>query len=77
MLSINPSSCRIDTLIGSLLFLMTVYRRESRHDVALSIAQHLECLAQHPDADEIVRHVAIGMYGEWRRDNVTFAQGAH
>ena len=66
---INPNCCRIETLIGSLLFLMTVYRRESKRDVALSIASHLECLAQHPDADDSVRQVATGICDEWRRIN--------
>lgn len=67
MQKMNPQCCRIETLISSLLFLMTIYRREGRQEVALSIANHLECLGQHPEADESVRLVATGICDEWRR----------
>ena len=67
MQSIDPTSCRIDTLVAALLYLMTAYQRQGCRKLALSIAAHLDCLAQHPDAGEDVRQVAAGMHSEWKR----------
>lgn len=67
MAEMDPTSCRIETLIGSLLCMMTAYRRNACRRLALSIAIHLDCLAHHPDADDSVRRIASGMCGEWKR----------
>lgn len=67
MQSLDPTTCRLDTLIGALLYLMTLYRRRGCRNLARSIAAHLECLAHHPDAVETVRQVAGGMCDEWKR----------
>lgn len=61
------SDPRLDVLIGTLIYMMTVYHRSQRRDVALSIAAHLDRLAQHPDADDTVKRVATGMRSEWER----------
>lgn len=65
MKEIDPHTCRIETLIGALLYLMTAYQRNRRRDVALSITAHLNCLARHPDATDIVRQIARGLAGDW------------
>lgn len=58
---------RLEVLIGTLLYMMTLYQRSQRRDVALSIAAHLDRLARHPDADDTVRRIANGMRSEWER----------
>lgn len=58
---------RLEVLVGTLIYMMTVYHRSQRRDVALSIAAHLDCLARHPDADDTVRRIADGMRSEWER----------
>lgn len=67
MQSLDPTSCRLETLIGSLLYMMTAYPRHACPRLALSIAAHLDCLARHPDADDRVRRIAGGVCGEWKR----------
>lgn len=67
MQHIDPTSCRFETLIGALLYMMTLYQRVSCPKLARSIAAHLDCLAHHQDADATVREIANGMCGEWKR----------
>ena len=70
----TESNGRLEVLISTLIYMMTLYQRSHRRDVALSIAAHLERLARHPDADDTVRRIADGMRSEWER-SVPPAQG--
>ncbi|HEX7043283.1 MAG TPA: hypothetical protein VF203_01590 [Burkholderiales bacterium] len=67
MRTIDPTHCRLETLLGALLYMMTAYQKNCCRQLARSIAAHLECLAHHPDAAETVRQVAGGMCEEWKR----------
>ena len=69
MKTIDPTSCRLETLLAALLYLMTVYQRRCCPRVASVIAAHLDCLAHHPESAEAVRRVASGMSNVWRRAN--------
>ncbi|HEY8554477.1 MAG TPA: hypothetical protein VIL43_08045 [Burkholderiales bacterium] len=76
MHTIDPTHCRLETLLGALLYMMTAYRKNGCRRLARSIAAHLECLAHHPDAAETVRRVASGMCDEWKRASVAAAPAA-
>jgi len=62
---IDPGTARASTVLSAVIYLMTVYQRQPSPQLALAISQHLECLANHTDVDEVVRHVADGMRDEW------------
>lgn len=67
--TIDPTTCRVETVIAALLCMMTAYQRHSCRKLAQSIATHLDCLAQHPDAARAVREIAGGMCSEWKRQH--------
>jgi hypothetical protein len=64
---IDPRSCRAETLLGALLYLMTLYQRHRCRNVACAIVAHLECLACHPDTGDAMQEMAEGLVVEWRR----------
>ena len=61
----KPSSGRVETVLGAVLYLMTAYCRTPCPRLASCIASHLDCVAAHPQADSTIRHVCAGMSKEW------------
>jgi len=57
---------RVETVLGALLYLMTAYHRTRCPRIAASVARHLDCLADHPQADATIRDLCAEMREEWR-----------
>jgi len=64
MQKLDLENCRAETLLGALIYAMTLYRRQPHAALAQSIASHLDAIARHPDVPEVVRQVG-GMREEW------------
>ncbi len=63
----DPDASRADTLTAAVLYLMTHYARTGCPRLALCISRHLQCLATHPDASQVVRDICAGMHGAWHQ----------
>lgn len=62
---IHPSTSSLSTMLAAVIYMMTRYQQTHCPKLALAIATHLDCLSQHPEADEALRRVADCMHDEW------------
>jgi hypothetical protein len=65
MSSADSQATRAETLIAAVLYLMTHYARTGCPRLAACIAQHLQCLCVHPEADPVIREICAGLHGAW------------
>ena len=56
---------RAETITAALLYLMTQYARTGCPRLALCVSRHMQCLAFHADAPEVVRAVCASLHGAW------------
>jgi hypothetical protein len=61
----DPEESRVETIIAALLFLMTQYARTGCPKLAVCVSRHMQCLALHPDAANVVRDVCASLHGAW------------
>jgi hypothetical protein len=58
---------RYETLVASLIYLMTHYARTRCPRLAICIARHMQLLAVHADADYVVRDICSALQGSWQQ----------
>lgn len=58
-------SSRAETVIASLIYLMTQYARTGCPNLALCVSRHMQCLALHPQAPTVVRDMCASLHGAW------------
>jgi hypothetical protein len=63
----EPDESRPETVTAALLYLMTHYARTGCPRLALCISRHMQCLATHPEAAQVVRDICAGMHGAWQK----------
>jgi len=56
---------RVETILASLIYLMTHHARSGCPRLALCVARHMEALALHPRADRVLRDVCASLHGAW------------
>lgn len=56
---------RAETVTAALLYLMTHYVRTGCPGLAICISRHMQCLATHPDASQVVRDICAALHGAW------------
>ena len=61
----DPEMPRVETLMASLIYLMTHYARSGCPRLAVCVARHLQALAVHPDAAPVLRDICTGLSGVW------------
>lgn len=61
----DPEAPRIDTLIASLVYLMTHYARSGCPRLAVCVSRHMQAIALHPDAAPVLRDICAGLHGAW------------
>lgn len=59
------AASRPEILLGAVIYLMSAYRRKACPRVAHIIASHLQCLAEHPEVDRVIRDICAGMTVKW------------
>ena len=58
-----------DTLVASLLYLMTRHSKSPQQSISQAIAEHLEMLAAHPDCDSnVILDAARRLACDWRQE---------
>jgi hypothetical protein len=65
MKSAHDESSRAETIVASLVYLMSHYARTGCPRLAVCISRHMQCLAVHPDAPRVLRDVCAGLHGAW------------
>jgi hypothetical protein len=63
----NAEVSRPETVTAALLYLMTHYARTGCPRLALCISRHMQYLATHPEAAQVVRDICAGMHGTWQQ----------
>jgi hypothetical protein len=56
---------RLETLVASLVYLMTHYARTGCPRLASCVAGHMQAVALHPDAGPVLRDICAGLHGLW------------
>jgi hypothetical protein len=56
---------RVETLVASLLYLMTHYARTGCPRLAVCVSRHMQALALHPGAAPILRDICASLHGAW------------
>ena len=63
----DPEATRVETLVASLVYLMTHYARTGCPRLAVCVSRHMQAIALHPDAAPVLRDVCAGLHGAWAR----------
>ena len=61
----DPEDSRVETISAALIYLMTQYARTGCPRLALYISRHMQCLAEHPRADRVVRDTCASLHSAW------------
>jgi len=63
----NPRSeaNRAETVVAALIYLMTQHARTGCPRLAVCVSRHMQCLALHPDAPQVVRDMCASLHGAW------------
>ena len=61
----DPEATRVETLVASLVYLMTHGARTGCPRHAVCVSRHLQALALHPDAAPVLRDICAGEHGIW------------
>lgn len=67
---------RVETITAALIYLMTHYARTGCPRLALCVSRHMQCLACHPDATDVVRDICASLHGAWERAAASSAESA-
>jgi hypothetical protein len=65
--TIDLENCSPESLLAAALYLMTRYTGTGCPGLARCVAQHLQCLCVHPDADPVIRDICAGLQGAWSK----------
>jgi hypothetical protein len=63
----DPEATRVETLVASLVYLMTHHARTGCPRLAVCVSRHMQALALHPDAAPVLRDICAGLHGVWTR----------
>ena len=63
----TDESSRAETVMASLVYLMTQYARTGCPRLALCVSRHMQCLALHPHAPTVIRDMCASLHGAWSR----------
>jgi hypothetical protein len=63
----DPEATRVETLVASLVYLMTHHARTGCPRLAICVSRHMQALALHPDAAPVLRDICAGLHGVWTR----------
>jgi hypothetical protein len=63
----DPDTSRAETITAALIYLMTHYARSGCPRLALCVSRHMQCLAVHPDAPQVLRDTCAALHGAWAR----------
>lgn len=70
-----PEDARYETVVASLIYLMTQYSRTQCPRLARCIDGHMQWLALHPRADVIVRDMCASLRPVWQGTSATTSAG--
>jgi hypothetical protein len=73
----QDESSRAETVIASLVYLMTQYARSGCPGLAVCVSRHMQCIALHPDAPRVVRDMCASLHGAWARAATPGDETAH
>jgi hypothetical protein len=59
---------RLDTLVASLIYLMTHYARTGCPRLAVCVSRHMQAVALHPDAAPVLRDICAALHGAWTQE---------
>jgi len=62
----HPEEARVETVTAALIYMMSHYARTGCPRLAVCVARHMECLALHPDAPQVVRDICAALRGPWQ-----------
>lgn len=62
----DPEASRPDTIVAGLIYLMTHYARSGCPRLAVCVSRHMQCLAMHPEAPQVVRDICAALHGPWQ-----------
>jgi hypothetical protein len=65
MEAFNLEPTRVETLVASLLYLMTHYARTGCPRLAVCVSRHMQALALHPEAAPVLRDICASLHGVW------------
>ena len=61
----EPDETRVETVTAALIYLMTHYARTGCPRLALCVSRHMQCLASHPEAPDVLRDICASLHGAW------------
>lgn len=61
----DPDTSRAETITAALIYLMTHHARTGCPRLALCVSRHMQCLAVHPDAPQVLRDTCAALHGSW------------
>jgi hypothetical protein len=61
----DADASRAETVVAALIYLMTQHARTGCPRLAVCVSRHLQCLAVHPDAPQVVRDMCASLHGAW------------
>jgi hypothetical protein len=61
----DPEVPRVDTLVASLVYLMTHHARTGCPRLAVCVSRHMQALALHPEAAPVLRDICASLHGAW------------
>jgi hypothetical protein len=61
----ESESTRVETLVASLVYLMTHHARSGCPRLAVCVSRHMQAIALHPDAAPVLRDICAGLHGVW------------
>ena len=70
----QPDETRVETVTAALIYLMTHYARTGCPRLALCVSRHMQCLASHPEAADVLREICSSLHGAWSRAAAPAAQ---
>lgn len=73
----DPEASRAETVAAALIYLMTHYARTGCPRLAVCISRHMQCLALHPHAPQVLRDTCASLHGSWASQGLPDAAQAH
>jgi hypothetical protein len=61
----DSEASRAETVVAALIYLMTQHARTGCPRLAVCVSRHMQCLALHPDAPQVVRDMCASLHGAW------------
>jgi hypothetical protein len=61
----DSETTRLETLVASLVYLMTHHARTGCPRLAVCVSRHMQAIALHPEAPPVLRDICAGLHGAW------------